>query len=241
MEKKKDDDITHQGHRLRLSNLIQKSGIENVSDIQAVEFFLTYIIPRGDVNPLAHRLLDRFSNFGNIVDASENELMKVKGINRRSAQKIKLFSDLMFYYSSSRMSKKLNLDNTEEFLDIVEELLRFKTTENLALFGFDFSYNFIDKRIFDRNSIDEVGVSPYTVLDFISSIKPKYVIIAHNHPGGIARTSQDDEEAKAFISNLISPFGVKLIDSLIIGIDGIYSQDRKNFYRFFRNIDDILY
>ena len=96
MTNKRNDDVSHSGHRLRLTELIAKSGIENVSNVQAVEYFLTYIIPRGDVNPLAHRLLDKFENFGNIIDASENELMQVKGINKRSASKIKLFSELMF-------------------------------------------------------------------------------------------------------------------------------------------------
>ena len=74
MEQKKS---IHSGHRERLTNLVDKSGIENVSPIQAVEFFLTYIIPRVDVNPLAHRLLDKFETFGNILDASENDLKSV--------------------------------------------------------------------------------------------------------------------------------------------------------------------
>ena len=95
MDKRKNDDVSHDGHRERLTKLIEASGIENVSKVQAVEYFLTYIIPRGDVNPLAHRLLDKFDNFGNIIDASEGDLKSVKGINERSAKKIKLFNELI--------------------------------------------------------------------------------------------------------------------------------------------------
>ena len=50
----------HAGHRRRLMELAYKAGHENLSDIQAVELVLCYVFPRGDVNPLAHRLLDRY-------------------------------------------------------------------------------------------------------------------------------------------------------------------------------------
>ena len=172
MTNKRNDDVSHSGHRLRLTELIAKSGIENVSNVQAVEYFLTYIIPRGDVNPLAHRLLDKFENFGNIIDASENELMQVKGINKRSASKIKLFSELMFYYSSSKMDKKLNLNDAQEFLNFVEELLRFQSTEHLIIFAFDVSFNFINKKVIDRKSVNQVGIEPYELLNFVTSTNP---------------------------------------------------------------------
>ena len=70
----------HAGHRERLSNLVAKAGIENVSDVQALEFVLTYIFPRGDVNPLAHRLLDKFGTFADVLDADPIELESAKSI-----------------------------------------------------------------------------------------------------------------------------------------------------------------
>ena len=54
---KTNDGNLHEGHRARLLDLALNAGVDNMSDIQVVEFFLTYIFPRGDVNPLAHRLL----------------------------------------------------------------------------------------------------------------------------------------------------------------------------------------
>lgn len=234
MDNRKNDDITHSGHRIRLTNLISNSGINNVSNIQAVEFFLTYIIPRGDVNPLAHRLLDRFGNFGNIIDASENELLTIKGINRRSAKKIKLFSELMNYYTTSRLDKKVNLDNNSEFLDLLENLLRFKKTEHLVIFAFDFGYSLIDKKIYNRNSVDSAKIEPIDLYNFISSTNPKHLLVAHNHPGGYAFPSQDDYEAQRFIENIIKILGIDLVDSLIVSTNGIYSQNKRSFLRNFK-------
>ena len=71
------NDVSHDGHRERLTNLVEKSGLDNVSNIQAVEYFLTYIFPRGDVNPLAHRLLDKYETFANIINASVNDFLNI--------------------------------------------------------------------------------------------------------------------------------------------------------------------
>jgi len=43
----------HDGHRGRLLQTVNKAGLQDLSDIQKLEFILFYIIPRGDVNPLA--------------------------------------------------------------------------------------------------------------------------------------------------------------------------------------------
>lgn len=227
----------HEGHRERLTDLALSAGVENLSNIQAVEFFLTYIFPRGDVNPLAHRLLDKFGTFSNIVDAEIMELYTVPGINIRSAKKIKLFGEMIDLYSDSKLNKNISLKNMGEFLDILEALLKTKSTENLYLFAFDHSYNFIQKRKFELKRVKEVGINPLELYSFISSTKLSYLIIAHNHPGGSARPSLDDHEAVLFVEDLIKHLECELIDSLIVGNDGIYSEKQDSFVRPYRQND----
>lgn len=230
----------HDGHRERLTDLILNAGIDNVSEIQAVESFLTFILPRGDVNPLAHRLLEKYENFGNIIEANISDLVQVKGLNERSAKKIKLFAEVISYYPSSKMTKKTNLKNSGEFLDNVEQLLRFKTTENLYIFAFGHSFNLIQKRSYSMQEVREVGISPYELYNFISSTKSSYLIIVHNHPHGTAIASPNDEQAVVYIEELIKNHNCKLLDSFVIGVDGIYSEKQRAFVRRFESIEHII-
>jgi len=223
-----------------LTDLIMNCGIENVSDIQAVEFVLTYIFPRGDVNPLAHRLIDQFENFGNIVDANYQDLMKIKGINERSAKKISLLSEIFYYYSSSKMRKKLSLENKEEFYDFLEELLRFKNTENLFVFAIDHSFHILQKRRYDLKQVREVGIDPLEIFSLIHSTRASSLLIAHNHPNGTAKPSKDDSDAFLYIEDLIKNVHCSLIDSLVVGNDGIYSEKKDGFVRRFETLDNII-
>ena len=227
----KNNDIKHDGHRERLTNLIENAGLENVSDIQAVEYFLTYIFPRGDVNPLAHRLLDRYETFANIVTADKTDLMTLKGINSRSAQKIKDFASFFNYFVSSQMTKRMHLKTQGQFLNFIEKLLRFQKTENLYIFAVDNSFRLIQKRVFDMKLVREVGIPPMEIYRFIASTKLSYMLIAHNHPNGSARHSPDDHNAMEFIDSLIKNLDCKLIDSFIVGEDGIYSERENSYVR----------
>lgn len=233
---------THSGHRSRLLKLVYNVGLDNVSEIQATEFFLTYIFPRGDVNPLAHRLLDKFENFANIIDADINELIEIKGINEKSAQKIKMLRDIITYYPSVRMHKRISLKNNQEFLDLLTNLLKFQKTENLYLFAIDHSFKLLQKRTYNLNEVREVGLSPMELYNFISSTKASYLAIAHNHPNGTALPSKDDHDAVLYIKELLKNIDCKFLDSFIIGEDGIYSEQNDGYIQKFEeeNLYDFI-
>ena len=70
----------HAGHRSRLRETFQQNGIEGMADHQVLELLLTYALPRVDVNPLAHRLLDRFGSLERVLSARPDQLQQVRGI-----------------------------------------------------------------------------------------------------------------------------------------------------------------
>lgn len=240
METKNEEKDIHKGHRQRLTNLVLQNGLENVSSIQAVEYILTYIIPRVDVNPLAHRLLERYGDFANMIEASVSDLCTIQGINKRTAEKIIGFYEIINYYPTCKLKKKLSLKNSNEFLNFLEQFLRFKPTENLYMFAIDHSFRLIQKRRLDLKQVRQVGMSPYELYDFISSTKPSYIAVAHNHPNGTAHPSKDDHEAVEYIESLLENFECKLLDSFIVGQDGIYSERQDAFLRHFDDVDNIL-
>ena len=66
----------HENHRKRLYQTITSAGFDNVNDYIALEFILTYVIPRKDTNPTAHKLLDKFGTIDAVLDANIEDLIK---------------------------------------------------------------------------------------------------------------------------------------------------------------------
>ena len=233
------DDISHEGHRKRLLDLAVNAGIDNMSDVQVVEYMLTYIFPRGDVNPLAHRLLDTYGNLTAIIDASYFDLMNVKGLNERSAEKISMLGELFFGYTTAKLRKKWHVSNLAEILDVVEDSLRFRTTENLLLLGLSPANYICGRKRLNLFKVDEVSIPVMELTAFISSVKPTSLVVAHCHPYGEAFPSKSDKSAFKMVKNICYNCGVNLIESLIVGENGVYGQVKDSMLRTYHDIDAV--
>ena len=232
-KKQKVRENIHSGHRARLVSLVSKAGLENLSDVQALEFVLTYIFPRGDVNPLAHKLLEKFGNFASVLDADPIELETVEGIGPRAAILISQLPEIFNLYSSTKLNSKILAKDFSDVIDYAEQLLRFKNFEEFYIVGLDSSSKIISRRKLASGSINKVGILPLDITKFVASCKAVMVFITHNHPGGSARASSQDTKATEIFENLCTSLGITFIDHLIVGSDGVYSYKYKSMVRNF--------
>lgn len=235
---KKEKNI-HEGHRARLVELARNAGLDNLSDIQVMEFFLTYIFPRGDMNPLAHRLIDEYETFTAVIDADAQDLMRIKGINERSAKMINMFSELFYYYATARMGKKFKVESMSDILDVVEDHLRFRNTENMLLLAISSGNIVTQKRRINLHSSGQVSVNLIELSSFITSAKPSSLVVAHCHPYGYASASKADVESYKQILKLCDSMGVFFVDSLILGEEGVYSQKHNTLLRKYVDVEEL--
>ena len=82
----------HDGHRQRMRERFQKTGLENFDKHEVLEILLYNCIPRANTNELAHRLIDRFKTVGRVLQASQEELMSVKGVGENTAHYLSLLN-----------------------------------------------------------------------------------------------------------------------------------------------------
>lgn len=231
MEKQKK--CIHDGHRLRLIDTVNNAGIENVSPVQAMEFILFYVFPRGDVNPLAHRLLDEFGSVSGVLDAGVEQLKTVEGIGDRSAKMLHMMSEIFFYYTHCKRSKRETLKNYMEICDYLEDLLRFRAEEHFWIIALDSKFKVKNAKDLGTGTIVNVGIDPKVVANFVISSRPTFVLFAHNHPGGDATPSEMDIKGNRHLEDLITRLGVKFLDHLIVGVESIYSIKHDRLIRLF--------
>lgn len=239
LKTKSNEKNVHLGHRKRLTDLAVSAGLDSMSDVQVVEFFLTYIFPRSDVNPLAHRLLNRFGTFTQMVEANVVDLMSVDGINERAAKMISMFGELFFYYTTAKMGKKYVVTCKSDIIAVVEDCLRFRTTENMILLALSASNIITHRRQICRNDAGQVSVTVLELTNFLASAKPASLVIAHCHPYGKATPSKTDDDAYALVADVCKTCGVNFIDSFIVGEDGVYSQKDSKLLRFYCDIEQL--
>ena len=121
----------HDGHRDRLREKFIRHGLSSLEPHEVVELMLYAAVPRKDMNPLAHELLEGFGSFPALLDAPIEELMKYKGIGRGSAITIKLFSAIGRFYIESKADK--GPTSMEEVIDIILSKFTGRSNEAVVL------------------------------------------------------------------------------------------------------------
>ena len=239
----KEDNNIHAGHRERLLETVYKVGLYGLSDVQVMEFILFYVFPRGDVNPLAHRLLDKFKNISTVLDASLNDLAVVKGMGQTSAKKLKSIVEIFNIYTSSKANKDDGLSNFGDIYGYAESLLRHKNTEELYVFGFNSSGEFVADRCLARGTLKMVGIDMREISNFVNTYNVPIVYVAHNHPDNSCKPSKQDIVSAEELKRKFEFSGCELRDNFIVGNDGIFSIYEKGLKRVFGKndkFDDIL-
>ena len=80
----------HDGHRNRMRQRFMENDLNGFADHEALELLLFYAIPRGDVNPLAHALMERFGSLSGVLSAPVELLTQVEGVGERTAMLLRL-------------------------------------------------------------------------------------------------------------------------------------------------------
>ncbi len=218
------DEIKHDGHRQRLLEMVYNVGLNGLDMVQATEFVLCYIFPRGDVYPVAHRLVDKFKTFSNMVDANLNDIAAVKGMGEASAKKLKCLVKVFDLYTACKaVGLKARTTTYGEIYSYIENLLRYKNNEEFYILGFNNLGVFLGDRCIAKGSGRTVGVDIKDISNFMTSYNAASAILVHNHPNSTCRASERDIESHQQINNLFNFAGLTLMDNLVVGLDGIYS------------------
>lgn len=216
-------DNPHKGHRSRVKEQFKARGLDGLADHQAMELLLFYAIPQGDVNTLAHRLLDTFGSLPGIFHASYENLIQVEGVGEHTAVLIKLMPAL-----AQRYQQRLN--QTDNVLNTTEQLGKYLAPEFfglnreiLVLLCLDSRRKVLLCKCLSNGTLDGVVFHARSALEMALSCHAAQVVLAHNHVSGFAVPSREDLQATRQAAAAFAQAGVYLLDHLIFSGDDFIS------------------
>lgn len=206
-------------------------GIESFEDHTVLELLLFYALPRIDVNPLAHVLIDRFGSLAAVFDAPVEELMKVPGVGRHAATLIKLIPQVARRYMISRASFNDILDNSEKAGKYLLPYFFGERDEVVYLVCLDAKCKVIGCRLMFRGSVNSASVSVRKIVETALSYNATSVILAHNHTSGIALPSREDQVTTRQVEAALRAVDIKLADHIIVADEDFVSLADSGFFR----------
>lgn len=221
----------HKGHRERLKERFLTEGLDNFTDIQALELLLFYAIPQKDTNPIAHELLARFGSLSGVMEAPVEELKKVTGISNHSATLLSLVTALSRYYQvdcGHRVEMLTTLDACGAYL---VPYFFGRTRETVFLLCLDAKCRVLCCREVGEGSVNSASISVRSIVEIALNTRATTVILAHNHPSGVAVPSAEDVQTTRRIAAALQAVEVHLADHIVVS-EGDFVSMVQSGYRF---------
>lgn len=221
----------HDGHRQRLKSRFLKEGLDNFEEVNALELLLFYCIPRKDTNELAHALISHFGSFHQVLDATPEDLMAVPGIGENAATFLPLIAAACRYYRINQANRVSVLDTIEKYGHYLVNFFHGKRNEVVVVLCLDAKGKKLVCREMGEGSVNAASVSARRVVEIALSVNASAVVLAHNHPSGIAVPSQDDMETTEHIAKSLDAVGITFVDHIVVADDDFVSISQSRVYR----------
>lgn len=148
---------------------------------------------------------------------SVEELMKVKGIGKVKAIRIKCVTEFSKRIAMETFKKGIRFDRPATIADYYKEQVRHLEVEQVILIMTDGKNQFLKDCILSTGTVNMSLISPREVFRTALKNQAVYILLVHNHPSGDPTPSKDDIEITKRIHEAAQIMNVPLVDHIIIG------------------------
>lgn len=206
----------HDAHRQRMYQRFFSQGLSGFAEHEALEFLLFLAKSRGDTNLLAHRLIDRFGSLSLVLDAPEQELLRVDGVGKSTVTVLKFLPQMCAYYLNNRIDKKICLTTPEKAAEYLLPKFFGKTNEFFYLIPLDDKRRPLGCILLAEGTSNAAPVLISRIVIETARTHASCVVLAHNHPRGLPLPSSDDISSTLAIAKALNIINVELSDHFII-------------------------
>ena len=221
----------HDGHRERLKERFRTEGLDGFTEVQVLELLLFYSVPRKDTNEIAHALLEKFGTLAQVLDANPADLEKVPGMGSNSALFLKLLSAAGRRYQISRTESASILRTLEQCGAYLQPRFFGRKHEAVFLLCMDAKCKVLACKQVGEGSVNSAGVPIRRIVETALSANATMVVLAHNHPSGLALPSADDIQTTKRLAVALDTVEITLIDHLVFSDDDYVSMAQSGYYK----------
>ena len=194
-----------------------ENGGRDFSDHELLEMLLYHVIPRADTNELAHNLLNEFGTLREVMRADPARIERVAGAGKATAGFLSLLFTIRKRADAQRYIKtRFVADSLVKVGNYLVDHFRDRHDEEFCVMLLDGSLTLIEFKTVGIGSVNSAPVDVKALTKHALLSNATHVILAHNHPSGMALPSKRDRQITAEVEAALSAVGISLLDHLIV-------------------------
>lgn len=216
----------HAGHRARMRIRFSETGLNGFRPHEVLEMLLFSVIPKRDVNPLAHALLDRFGDLNGVLSASCEELMETPGLGRQTAEFFKTLNETLDGYLGSCHTAPRSIKTIANALEYLPGSARSSLRTNLTVLFTDRHSRLVSIRSFPGKPDDPSIIR--AILAHTLSLHSYSVILLCTGYRTVKPLSNRDLDVFQPLIRALADIDSFTLDCLLISPTHLFSLRREN-------------
>lgn len=203
-----------EGERPR-EKLVQR-GPAALSDAELLAIFLRTGVRGLSAVDLARQLLSRFGSFGGLLSASRGDFCAAKGLGEAKYVQLQAVTELAKRHLGESLVRESVFTSPQLVKDYLQAQLASRGMEVFVVLFLDTRHRLIAYEEMFQGTIDGAAVYPREVVKRALHHNASAIIMAHNHPSGVAEPSGDDLAITSRLKDALALVDVRVLDHLVV-------------------------
>ena len=199
------------------NGIVKERAAKDQSDVELLARVLPASSGKNGTDGLAGGLLHRFGSLHALLHASSGELLDCPGIGHSRLGIIRALPELARRYYAGSLPAGAVIRSPTDTEFFLKSRMRHLDHELFCCLFLDNRHRVLRFDELFRGTIDGTSVYPREVVKEALAVNAAAVILAHNHPSGVAEPSQADEHITRRLKAALELVDIRLLDHLIIG------------------------
>ncbi len=198
-------------------------GAQALSDAELLAIFLRTGIKGMNVVVLSDFLISEFGSLRKLFSCSKEEFCRHKGLGEAKYTQLQAVLEMTNRYLAETISKGDILSAPTNTRMYLSSRLRHRDREAFLILYLDSQHHVIMDEILFEGTINAASVYPREVVKRALYHNAASIIVAHNHPSGIAEPSTSDKRITGRIVDALALVDIRLLDHFIVGDGDVMS------------------
>jgi DNA repair protein RadC len=198
-------------------------GVSALSDAELLAVFLRVGVSGKSAVDLGRDLLQCFGSLTGIFSASQAELSQVRGMGFSKYVQLQAIFEMSRRALKESMQGQDALSSPQHVRDFLRLKLASLPYEMFMVLFLDAQNKLISADELFRGSLTQTSVYPREVVKHALQHNAASVILAHNHPSGLAQQSQADELITQQLKQALALIDVRVLDHFIVAGNATFS------------------
>jgi DNA repair protein RadC len=193
-------------------------GAASLSDAELLAIFLRTGVAGKSAVDLARELLTRFGNLTQLFATSEADFCAVHGMGQAKFVQFQAVLEMSRRALKEELHRGDALNSPRMVRDYLQLLLGGRHQEVFLVLFLDTQHRVIASEELFYGTLSQTSVYPREVVKRALAHNAAAVILAHNHPSGVAEPSQSDKLLTDALKQALSLVDVRVLDHFVVAV-----------------------